>query len=160
MNTLMLYRKRFIPEEIISLKDDVILVHEENLIVTKWVALHPRKDIAGGISAYYLDKGIKVSKVFDKDRQLVYWYCDILQVKKGPDPDSLIFEDLLIDVILHADGSVKIMDLDELADALDLKLITEEDAKFALRTLDTLLKLIYQGHFQSLKEPVDQAERL
>lgn len=160
MNTLKLYRRRFIPDETVYLKDDVIIMHEDNIIVTRWVTLHPRKDIAWGISAYYTDKGIKVSKVFDKENEPVYWYCDIIQMKNGPDTNSLIFEDLLIDVILRADGSVHILDLDELADALDLKLITEAEAKYALRTLDSLLKIIYRGLFHTLKEPVNNAEKL
>lgn len=160
MNTLKLYRKRFIPEELVFLKNDLILVQEESLIVTKWTALHPRNDIAGGISAYYIDKGIKVSKIFDKDSKLVYWYCDIIQMKYGTAPDTLIIEDLLIDVILYEDGSVKILDLDELCDALDRKFISMEEAKYALRVLDTLLKIIYLGRFNTLKEPVNQAEKL
>lgn len=160
MNTLTLYRKRFIPAELVLLKDDTILVQEKNLIITKWTALHPRKDIAGGISAYYIDKGFKVSKIFDKDNKIVYWYCDIIQMEIGADQNTLIFEDLLIDVILYEDGSINILDLDELCDALDHHLISETDAKYALRTLDNLLKLIYQGHFNSLKEPVNQAEKL
>jgi hypothetical protein len=160
MNNLSLYRRRFIPDELVRLKDDVILVRNDNLIVTKWTALHPRKDIAGGISAYYMDRGFKVSKVFNKEHQIVYWYCDIIQWKEGPEPESLIFEDLLIDVILHEDGTVRILDLDELAQAFELHLISAEEVRKALCTLDSLLKIIYQGEFISLKDPVDKAELL
>jgi hypothetical protein len=153
----MLARKRFIPEEIVYLKDDVILKHEDNLIITKWNTLNPRRDIAGGVSAYFIDKGIKVSKVYDKDGRIVYWYCDIIKTTIEPEQNTIIFEDLLIDVIIKEDGSVVIMDLDELADALELKLITEADAKYALRTLDALLKIIYSGRFSTLQEPVNGA---
>ncbi|HKL79735.1 MAG TPA: DUF402 domain-containing protein [Mobilitalea sp.] len=160
MSELSLYRKRFIPNELVCLKDDIILLQEDNLIVTKWKALHPRKDIAGGISAYFLDTGIKVSKVFNKEHQLVYWYCDIVQMKEGPNPDTLIFEDLLVDVVLREDGTVKILDLDELAQALELHLITEQEVAKALRILDYLLNIIYQGQFDSLKEPVNRFQEL
>lgn len=160
MNKPLLYRRRFIPDELVELKDDRILSLDDHMIITKWTALHPRKDIAGGISAYYLDQGFKVSKVFNKENQLVYWYCDIVQQKPGPNPDSIIFEDLLIDVILHPDGFVQILDLDELAQALEQKLIGPEEVSRALRTLDSLLKLIYQGQFPSLKEAVEKAETL
>ena len=156
MSELSLYRKRFIPNELVYLKDDIILLQEANLIVTKWKALRPRKDIVGGISAYFLDLGIKVSKVFNKEYQLVYWYCDIVQMKEGPNPDTLIFEDLLVDVVLREDGSVKILDLDELAQALELHLITEQEVAKALRTLDHLLNIIYQGQFDALMEPVNR----
>ena len=36
MNKLSLYKKRFIPNELIHLQDDIILVLENNLIITKW----------------------------------------------------------------------------------------------------------------------------
>jgi predicted RNA-binding protein associated with RNAse of E/G family len=154
----LLYRRRFIPDELIHLKDDIVLVNEDNLIITKWVTLHPHKDIARGISAFFIDKGIKVSKIYDKNDSLVYWYCDIIQTKRDSQKNTVIFEDLLIDVILYEDGTIHIMDLDELSDALDLKLITQNEATYALRALDSLLKIIYAGNFNLLKTPVDQAE--
>lgn len=160
MNVPSLYRRRFIPNELIQLKDDIILVMEKDLIITKWVTLHPRKDIARGISAFYLDKGIKVSKIFDKQDQLVYWYCDIIQAKTEHEKNTVIIEDLLIDVILDNDGNVRIMDLDELADALDQQLITQQEATYALRTLHYLLNIISNHKFNLLQEPVNQVEML
>ncbi len=160
MNVPSLYRRRFIPNELIQLKDDIILVMEKDLIITKWVTLHPRKDIARGISAFYLDKGIKVSKIFDKQDQLVYWYCDIIQAKAENEKNTVIIEDLLIDVILDNDGNVRIMDLDELADALDQQLITQQEATYALRTLHYLLNIISNHQFNLLQEPVNQVEKL
>jgi predicted RNA-binding protein associated with RNAse of E/G family len=153
-----LYRRRFIPSELIELKDDIILVYDKNLIITKWITLHPRKDIARGVSAFYLDKGFKVSKIYDKDGNVVYWYCDIIQTKKDDEKNTVIIEDLLIDVILYNDGSMQIMDLDELADALEQNLITQTEATNALRILNNLLKIISDKHFHLLQEPVNQAE--
>lgn len=158
MPTPVLYRRRFIPDELIHLKDDIILTYQEDLIVTKWVTLHPRQDIARGLSAYYMKRGIKVSKIYNKDNQVVYWYCDIIQVKKDIKKNTVIVEDLFLDVILYEDGAVHIMDLDELSDALDLKLITLQEATYALRVLDNLLKSIYNGSFSTLQEPVIRAE--
>ena len=153
-----LYRRRFIPQELIYLKDDVILVMEPELIITKWRTLHPRHDIARGISAFYPDQGFKISKLYDEEDRIVYWYCDIIQVKTEPDKNAVIIEDLLIDVILYEDGSIRILDLDELADALEQELITQEEATYALRTVNSLLKLIYEGQFHTLQEPVNNAE--
>ena len=160
MDVPKLYRRRFIPNELIHLKDDIILVMEDDLIITKWDTLHPRKDIARGISAFYLDKGIKVSKIYDKTGNVVYWYCDIIQCKKSPEKNTIVIEDLLIDVILYNDGTVRIMDLDELADALEQQLISQQEATNALRTLHQLLKIIYDQRFTNLQEPVNQAELL
>ena len=62
--TLKLYRKRYIPNESILLKDDNILFADDKLIITSWKTLKPRKDISYGYSAYFIDKGFKVSKMF------------------------------------------------------------------------------------------------
>jgi predicted RNA-binding protein associated with RNAse of E/G family len=159
MTAPMLYRRRFIPNELIPLKDDIILVLEQDLIITKWVTLHPRKDIARGISAFYLDKGYKISKIYDSKDQIVYWYCDIIQAKKDPEKNTIIIEDLLIDVILYEDGNIHIMDLNELSDALDQNLITQAETTYALRTLNSLLKIIYEGNFYTLQNPVNRMEQ-
>jgi predicted RNA-binding protein associated with RNAse of E/G family len=158
MTTPQLYRRRFIPNELVYLKDDIILVLEEHLIITKWDTLHPRSDISRGVSAYYLDKGIKVSKIYDRKDQVVYWYCDIIQFKKNEKENTVIIEDLLIDVILYEDGTMRIVDIDELCDALEQGIITQAEVTYALRTLDHLLKLIYKGHFEQLKAMVNHAE--
>lgn len=172
MSMPMLYRRRFIPDELIHLKDDVILVMEKDLIITKWFTLHPHKDIVRGVSAFYLDKGYKVSKIYDRNDNIVYWYCDIIQAKcdenredwlpgsNPSDKNTVVIEDLLMDVILYNDGKVNVMDLDELADALEHRLITQEETAYALRTLNSLLNTIYSGNFSSLQEPVNRAEML
>ena len=160
MNLPTLYRRRFIPNELICLKDDIILENQENLIITKWVTLHPRKDICRGISAYYLDKGYKVSKVYNCENKVVYWYCDIIQAKKDSEKNTVIIEDLLLDVILYEDGTVRIMDLDELCDATEQGLITQIESTHALRTLDSLLNIIYKKQFVQLQTPINEIEKL
>lgn len=158
MSIPQLYRRRFIPNELIHLKDDIVLVMEKDLIITKWVTLHPRKDIYRGISAYYPEKGFKVSKIYDKNDKIVYWYCDIIQVKTDTEKNTVTIEDLLIDVILYEDGTIRIVDIDELCDAQDQGIITHTEAIHALRTLDQLLKTIYTGQFESMKATITQAE--
>ena len=158
MSQISLYRRRFIPDDFVHLKDDIILSMDDNLIITKWRPLRPKKNMAGGVSAYYINHGVKVSKIYDKNERLLYWYCDIIQINPDTNPKRLIYEDLLIDVVVYEDGSIRILDLDELADALELHLITNKEAEQALRTLDRLLKLIYQGGFSKLQVPINQAE--
>lgn len=163
-----LFRRRFIPNELIHLKDDTILSLDKDHIATKWNSLHPRSDIARGISMYFLEKGFKISKIFDKDDHLVYWYFDIIQAKYGPyptifpdlpsitDKNTVIIEDLLLDVILYEDGTVHVRDIDELCETLEKGLITQAEATYALRILDSLLKIIYSGNVNALQELVDQ----
>lgn len=150
MDSIKLYRKRFIPEEIVLLKDDVMLEADEDKIITKWDTLKPREDFIGGYSYYYLKKGYKISKLIDKNEDLVYYYCDIIDVNFDITENSYIFTDLLADVIVYEDGRVKVVDLAEIAEALDRNLITQELAKKALRILDELLNIIYNSGIQSL----------
>jgi Uncharacterized conserved protein len=150
MESIKLYRKRFIPDEIIFLKDDIILQADEDKIITKWNVLKPRGDFVCGFSYYYLKKGYKISKFMDKNGNLVYYYCDIIDIYFDKNEKSYIFADLLADVIVYKDGSVKVVDLAEIAEALDKNLITQELAKKALRILDELLNTIYDSGIENL----------
>lgn len=160
MNQIRLYRKRYIPNELIYLKDDIILLQSDDMIITKWNTLKPRQDISNGVSAYFLKDGYKVSKIYDKMGSVVYWYCDILNIKKDTEQNSIIFEDLLIDVIVYLNGMVKVVDVSELADVLDQNIISVEKATKSLRILDSLLSIIYNGKFDTLQIHINKAELL
>lgn len=63
-----------------------------------------------------------------------------------------------MDVVLKNDGQVRILDADELADALEQGLIDQETACLALRRLHDLLSCIYSGDFSTLQRPVLELE--
>ena len=151
----ILFRRRIIPDECVLLKDDIILYHDEDIIVTKWVALHPKKDLDHGYSCYFLKKGFKVSKFLYKDESLIYWYCDIIDNSYDVSKNTYIFRDLLADVLVYPDGFVKVVDLDELERALENNLLTIEGVEKALKCLDDLLRIIYSGDFDKLKDEIE-----
>lgn len=151
-----LYRRRYYPKETIFLKDDVILFHTEEIIVTSWNTLKPRKDFSHGFSAYFLDKGFKVSKMLTEQNKLVYWYCDIIRTNYIPDKNMYVFEDLLADVIIYENGTVKVVDLDEISELIDTEQISIDTVSLALRTLNSLLELIYSGSFRHLQTFIDE----
>lgn len=155
---IALYRKRYIPNEIIHLKDDNIIMQSEDLILTQWNTLKPRADISRGISAYFMNKGYKISKIYNNSNQVVYWYCDIIKVNISDDSSSIVFEDLLADVIVYENGFVKVLDTGEVAEALKKKYINVETAIMALSTLDQLLQIIYSGQFDTLQSYINKAE--
>ncbi len=157
MDHPVLYRKRVIPNECILLKDDVILQCDENTIVTSWKAIHPRPDLSHGYSCYYLKRGYKVSKFYRADSTLMYWYCDIVDYQKGPEENSLIVQDLLADVVIYPDGKIRILDLEELADAFEEKLIDEKLLKQSLVSLGNLMDAIYENSISSLEAPIIKA---
>ncbi len=153
--TLTLYRKRIIPEEIIPLKDDTILYADSERIITQWKTLKPRSDIAYGCSAYLLDKGYKISKIYDHEHKLVYWYCDIITHSYNAATSALTVIDLLVDVVIMSDGQVKVLDLDEVAEALEKKLISQHDACDALHKTNLLLRDIYECRFEDYQKFIE-----
>lgn len=153
MKNWNLYRKRLIPNECIPLKKDIILHSDENLIITKWNTLKPRSDFHHGYSAYYLKEGYKISRFYDANNILVYWYCDII-CHSVENEDDLIITDLLADVIVYPDGFVQILDLDELCDAKEKELITKEEFFLAVKQLGSLLDIIYSGHLDEFAAPL------
>ena len=153
---LKLYRRRHIPNELTHLKDDRILKYDPGkLLITEWKTLKPRRDFARGVSAFFLDRGIKVSKLFDHEGNLSRWYCDIGMFHF--EDNALTFEDLLFDVVVQKDGSYRVLDIGEAAEAYRLQLITEDQLLYAMEVLDSLLALIHNGQFRELQVIIDQA---
>ncbi len=158
MQQTILYRKRFIPNETICLKDDKIIVKNDAHIITKWNVFRPKLEFSKGVSCYFLKEGYKVSKFLNDDDALVYYYCDIIDTVYDAKENAYYFADLLVDVIIYPDGFVKVVDLAELADALDENIITEEMVKKALRRLEALLTEIYAGKLKNLVQYLEIEE--
>lgn len=142
---MKIYRKRYIPNEIIDISGDKVESVNENLLVTSWLPIHPRNDVAFGMSYTYLKKGWKISKFYDKDKNFLYWYCDIIdaQIKD----EEYILVDLLVDIKVYPDGRYEILDEEELDEALNEGLITKEQKEEALNKLNALLETIKKGEF-------------
>lgn len=156
MDSLKLYRKRIIPSECLLLKGDKIESADEETIVTSWTTINPKQEFSHGCSCYFLKHGFKVSKFYRHDNSLLYWYCDIVDFEKNEEENSLTVTDLLADVILYPDGRIQVVDLDELADAMDKGLITPELMSTCLRRLNELLSIIYRDKFDRLQSPLEQ----
>jgi len=147
MKKPVLLRRRYIPYELVDISSDELLFRSEDLLVTKWTAIRPRTDLYGGISFTFPKKSYKLGKFYDAAKNFLYWYCDIIETEYDQTSDTYIMNDLLVDIKIYPDGSVKVLDADELAQALEEGLITPQQAVHALRILDGLLKSIYDGNF-------------
>ena len=150
MQKLKLYRKRFIPNETIELKNDMILRADDSIIVTKWKTINPRTDFDHGVSCYFLQPGWKISKFFDKSGYCVYTYCEIIDSSYKKEENSILITDLLVDIIVYNNGQVKVVDIGEIAAALESGLIDVSLAAKALRRADGLLSIIYEGRLPEL----------
>ena len=154
MSNPTLYRKRLIPEECILLKDDRILHRDDQIIVTGWYTLKPRKDIHHGFSCYYLTDGFKISRFYKDNDSMAFWYCDIVDHTYDADTDTYVFTDLLVDVIVYTDGFVKVVDLDELAEALEKGLILMSAGTNVIRFVPPLV--IEKKHVDEMTAVLDK----
>jgi len=156
MMQIELYRKRLIPEECIALRDDNILHIDDQIIVTSWNTIRPKKDLHHGFSCFYLKEGWKISRFYTADNTLMYVYCDIVCYEQDPNSNKLTVVDLLADVIIYPDGFVKVVDIDELAEAVTKGLITAEQLNTCLVNLNSLLSKIYNGELDKLCSPLNE----
>ena len=156
MTPLQIYRKRLIPDECILLKDDIIMEQNEDIILTKWKTLNPKTTFSHGCSCYFLHDGIKVSKFYRHDGSLLYWYCDVVSYDYDTESNSLTVTDLLADVIVHPDGTVQVVDLDEVAEAFEKGLLTSGQMSACLRQLNQLLSYIYRDKFDRLQTHLEK----
>ena len=158
MSKPLLYRKRIIPEECIPLKDDEILFCDNHCIVTKWKTIRPKENFDHGVSCYFLDEGFKVSKFYKSNGDLLYWYCDIISYEYNQEENYYVFTDLLADVLIYPDGHVEVVDVGEIADALEDGTLKQDEMIPALRSLDKLLGIIYSGEFGKLQSKIEDNE--
>jgi len=156
MKKPVLFRKRYIPSEIVELKDDIILYRDDSMLITRWTTLKPRHDIAGGISLYLIDKGCKISRIHDAFGRFLHYYCDIIHTDYSARNDTYIFTDLLADIIVHRDNRYSVVDLDELAEALKTSLINADTVCEALCSTDRLIRCIDNGEFHSYTNLIER----
>ncbi len=150
MDKPLIYRKRYIPLEIKSLNDDEILLVTDEIIVTKWNTFKPKKEFSKGISYTFMNEGYKISKFMDDEGNTVYYYCDIISSEYQKEKNTWIFTDLLVDVKIYPSGFVEVVDVGEVAEALDKGLIGEETVKDLLVKMDRLLEIVYSGKWREL----------
>ncbi|MGE5423361.1 MAG: DUF402 domain-containing protein [Ignavibacteriales bacterium] len=146
-----IYRQRYIPYETVDISGDELLFRSKELLITRWDAIKPRADFSKGVSFTFLDEGFKISRYYDHNGIFLYWYCDIVEVQYDEKVDSYTLIDLLLDVQIMADATLKVLDAGELAEALESDLITTEQACRALRTMDHLLDLVNNGEFPPIE---------
>lgn len=140
-------RKRYIPFETVDISGDELISRSEDLLVTRWKPIRRRSDISGGMSYTFLKEGYKVSKFLGPSGEFKYWYCDIINVNYDEEADKYTLTDLLLDVKIMPDGSVIVLDVEEVAEAMEKGIITTEEACTSLRILAKVLELAYAGKF-------------
>lgn len=80
---------------------------------------------------------------FNEKKQRIEYYFDVT-LKNGLDEKSNIpyYDDLYLDVTINRNGEVKVLDEDELLEALNRKEISEDEYNLANKTKESLLESI------------------
>ena len=80
---------------------------------------------------------------FNEKKERIEYYFDVT-VKNGLDEKSNIpyYDDLYLDVTINRNGEVKVLDEDELLEALNRKEISEDEYNLANKTKESLLESI------------------
>ena len=140
-------RKRLIPLETVNLESDIMLYRDDFLLITKWQTIRPKTDFSHGISYYFLDKSYKISRFYGHDGSFLYWYCDMIEVNYDEKTDTFLMLDLLLDIKIYPDGHVEILDEDELNEAFEKNLITEDQFASSKKTTSLLKSAVESRTF-------------
>lgn len=120
---------------------------DENLLVERPI---PRATFFGeDTRIYYLRQygWVVIENIKASDERL-NWYIHIAEIFYDQSRDCWINKDLFTDVVIEKDlHHHRVLDLNELADALDIGLIGAEDVSLILKRTDKLLQVIKNGEF-------------
>lgn len=147
---MKIIRKRIIPHEEVDISADELLIKDNNVIITRWLPIKPRKDIGYGISLLDINSNYKVSAFYDKSAKFLYWYCDIVIVSYNKQTDTYIIKDLLVDVIKYPGQEAKLLDVDELEIAFLNKLISKDEYMLA----NNVSSLVYRMFNENIPEKI------
>lgn len=92
------------------------------------------------LTFYMVDQGYTVSKVFNKQGEFLYYYCDIMEMKQVSKL-NYVMVDFVLDLIVHGNGSYEVIDIDEFADAIERGDIPLKKQVYALRRLHEMIEL-------------------
>ena len=83
--------------------------------------------------------------MFDEHDRLIQIYFDITGGSRFDDPENPTFEDMYLDIVVSADGSIEVVDRDELDEALQSGAITAAQHQGAIENCDMLEKFLREN---------------
>jgi predicted RNA-binding protein associated with RNAse of E/G family len=93
-----------------------------------------------------------LTTLLDEQRQVIQWYVDIA-ARTGVDERGIPYwDDLYLDVVILRDGSVHLLDEDELEEALAAGEISREDYELARAEAGDVTAAVHEGRFSLLAE--------
>lgn len=86
-----------------------------------------------------------LTAMFDTHDRLIQIYFDITGGSRFDDPENPTFEDMYLDIVVSADGSIEVVDRDELDEALQNNAITAAQHQVAMDNCDKLEKYLREN---------------
>lgn len=80
-----------------------------------------------------------ISAVFNSNSELVEWYFDMTKENSIDDQGNPFFMDLYLDLAVSPEYNIRILDEDELIDALNVGRISKADFEMAYKTCNELI---------------------
>lgn len=81
----------------------------------------------------------------DKERNILQHYIDICKITGfDEEENSPFYDDLFLDIVISKNGEIRVLDEDELSEALECGTITKEDFDFAIKIKDKILREIQE----------------
>ena len=92
---------------------------------------------------YYLDRWYNVFHIADAHGELKGWYCNVAE-PATLDAEGLSFVDMCLDLFVHPDGAMAVLDEDEYETAI-ARAHCADDPACARAALQTLIELAQKG---------------
>lgn len=93
--------------------------------------------------------------MMDENEKVLLWYIDMI-ANQGVNTDGVpYFDDLYLDLVVYPDGTIIVDDMDELAEALSKKDITQEQFHLAVETSHRL----QQGMLSNISSFIEYTKR-
>ncbi len=86
-----------------------------------------------------------LTAMFDKYDRLIQIYFDITAGSRFDDPENPTFEDMYLDIVVSADGSIEVVDRDELDEALQSGTITASQHQNAIENCEKLERFLREN---------------
>ena len=86
-----------------------------------------------------------LTAMFDECDRLIQIYFDITGGSRFDDPENPTFEDMYLDIVVSADGSIEVVDRDELDEALQSGAITVLQHREAIEACEKLEKFLREN---------------
>lgn len=98
------------------------------------------------LTYYFVKKGYTISKVFQRNGEFMYYYCDVMEMRQVGRL-RYVMVDLLLDLIVYPDGRYHLIDVDEFAVAVEKGQLKKRQQVHALRTLDKMTRMVVNRSF-------------